>query len=190
MHVLFVRDFYCALKCALLPKNNTRFMSHIFKNEENMFWLLNLSTKWWMCLPRSSYETTIGSVLLYLSACQKRQLCNQCRLTWSKTEGETNSRNTYTRWSDQQTESVSCSKTLASSFLRGQRQNNPDAFVWQQICPYFPHEKMWSKIGSFGDSVWDFTSIWFASSEVSTCCETCLHVHLCLSSRHHSSSGG
>lgn len=62
-------------------------MSYVFKNEENMFWLLNLSTKWWMCLPRS-YETTIGSVLLYLSARQKRQHHNQCRLTWSKTEGE------------------------------------------------------------------------------------------------------
>lgn len=52
-----------------------------------MFWLLNLSTKWWMCLPRS-YEITIGSVLLDLSARQKRQHHNQCRLTWSKTESE------------------------------------------------------------------------------------------------------
>lgn len=27
-------------------------------------------------------------------------------------------------------------------------------------------------IGSFEDSIWNFTSIWFTNSEVSACCET------------------
>lgn len=131
------------------------------------------------------------TVLLYSSAHQERQYCSMCWLTWSTTEGETETtRNIYNRWSDQLTKSIFYRETSAASFTRGQGHSNPDAFIWQQICPHFLHEKMWSKIGSFGNSLWVFTSIWFANSEVFTCGETQLHTYLCLSSWHCSSSGG
>lgn len=81
-------DFHCALKHALLPKNNMCFTSHTSKNEDNVFWLSNLPTKWWMCPPRGSYEEIIRSVLLYLSIHHKRQGCNQFRLTLCKTEAK------------------------------------------------------------------------------------------------------
>lgn len=129
------------------------------------------------------------SVLLYSYAHQERQYCNMYWLTWSTTEGGTETAGISTTH-DQLTKSTFYRETSAASPTRDQGQNNPDAFIRQQIRPNFPHEKMWSKISSFGDSVWVFTSIRFASSEVFTSGDTQLHVHLSISSWLCSSSGG
>lgn len=152
MQVLFVRDFHYAL---INPVNSTSkeqcvcgtthritcFLRHMFKNEESMFWLLNLSTKWWMCLSRSSSETIYQSCFTHLPIRKDNTLICASSLGAQQKVKQKQQENLRSDDQNQLTKSTFYKETSAASSTRCQVQNNPNAFIQRTDLPKLPSWK-------------------------------------------------